>query len=82
MYFYVRSDGETSGPFTYRVANSHARYLSRENVSGICHLLTYVGARPGDPLVTPTERIVFIYIRGKQSLGGRAAEYNGRRRLA
>lgn len=81
-----------SGPFDYRQAENLARRLSRRtDRSGLAELCTYVAApvetpqrsdavnttRGGDPRrVTPKLFVVYMYIRGKRTLGGRTAEYH------
>jgi hypothetical protein len=83
--FYVREDKNDAlfGPLTYQHANAQARELSEdEDKSGLAEIVTYVGARPGDPVGNATElRVVYMYIRGKQTLGGRTAQFHSDRQL-
>lgn len=81
LQFYLREDGELIGPYDYRTANMQARTISKmKDRSGVVELLTQTGARPGDPArLSPRFDVVFIYIRGKCSFGGRVAQYQSRR---
>ena len=85
--FYVREDKNDvlDGPFTFRVANARARELSEdEEKSGLSQVVTFVGSddRGGDPIKKPSElHVVFMYIRGKRTLGGRTATFHSDREL-
>lgn len=79
--FFLRENGELFGPLDYRTANSQARLISKlPKRSGVVEVVTYVGARPGDPVLSPPKlQVVFIYVRGKQVFGGRVAQYQSKR---
>jgi hypothetical protein len=70
---------------TLEQADRNARILSEdEEKSGLAQLCTYVGAdsRGGDPVKTPSELfVVYMYIRGKKTLGGRTAMYHSKNEL-
>lgn len=77
--YFVREDKDDSlfGPLDFRVADKHARHLSENNDSGLAEVVTRVGDRPGDPARVPdTVKVVFLYVRGKKTLGGRSAQYH------
>lgn len=86
--FYVRLDGnsELFGPLDFRQADAVARdWSDTEKVTpgvtktGLAELVTFVGNldRGGDPVKNPSQIfIVYLYIAGKRSLGGKAATYN------
>jgi len=70
------------GPFSFRDASKHARYLSQcEDRSGLAQVCTFVGTRGGDPKTEPELRVAYMYIKGKMTLGGRMAEYHSDRDL-
>lgn len=73
-------DEQLIGPFDYGRADDYARYVSREE--GLAELVTILGARPGDPeTIKPSIKVDSIYIEGKQTLRGRAAEFHSKRKL-
>jgi len=71
-------DDPLQGPYNYPQAEANARALSKdENKSGLSELVTFLGTRFGDPSVVPSQLfVVYMYIRGKKTLGGRTAEYH------
>jgi hypothetical protein len=78
-YWYYREskDDELVGPMSYRDAVAGARYLSKHpDHSGIAEIVVFVGQRPGDPPTFQQTRVVYMYIRGKRTLAGRAAQYH------
>ncbi len=83
--YFVRinpNDTQLVGPLTFAQANAHARFLSREesNTFGTAEVITSVGTRGGDPIQeTPVLFVKFLYIRGRLTLGGRAAEFNSKK---
>lgn len=85
--WYVREDKNDplDGPFTFQIANARARELSEdEDKSGLSQIVTFVGSdsRGGDPVKDPSElHVVFMYIRGNRTLGGRTATYHSDREL-
>ena len=78
--FYVRENKHDVlfGPLDEPTADRVARTMSNdEERSGLAEVVTYVGARPGDPIGNPTTlRVVYMYIRGRKTLGGRTAQYH------
>lgn len=78
--FWIREDQSDTlvGPFDFPTADRQARAMSEdEDRSGLAQVVTYVGARGGDPVkATPELRVVYMYIRGKRTLGGRTAQYH------
>lgn len=78
-WFVRRSnDSELLGPYTYAVADSHARFMSAEDGSiGLAQIVTFVGGRLGDPIIFPARiRVDAYYARGKRFLQGRAAQFH------
>lgn len=73
------------GPVSYYEAVYKARRLSLdEEKSGLAEICTYVSSdyRAGDPVKsTPVLFVAYMYIRGKRSLAGRAAQYHSDRGL-
>ena len=71
------------GPMSFDHADKGARYLSQlEDRSGLAELITLLGDRPGDPVTNPPRVfVVYMYIRGKKTLGGRTAQYHSDRGL-
>lgn len=82
--FWLRYDtkGPLEGPFTYYEAEYKARVSTREaartKVGDISvALITFVGNRPGDPIITPpVEKVVCLYLAGRKTTGGALAQYN------
>lgn len=77
--YFVREDKDDVlfGPLDFNTADKQARHLSTNNDSGLAEVVTRVGARPGDPARAPdTLKVVFLYVRGKKTLGGRSAQYH------
>lgn len=85
--WWVRKDDtdEWFGPLSYRDANSQARRMTLPtdiNAAGNSNNIKYaqvgtiMGTRGGDPNVPPDMMVVFMYANGKQTLGGRMAEYH------
>lgn len=77
-YYREKPGEEIHGPLTFQHAEAGARELSEnEELSGLAEILTYVGSRAGDPVKdTPELRVVYMYVRGKRVLAGRAAQYH------
>lgn len=77
-------DDPLRGPFGYYEAELLAREISVDLTrSGLSELVTFVGARAGDPAGVSRGRptVVFMYIRGKKVRGGRTAQYHSKNRL-
>lgn len=72
-----------SGPYSFPVADRVARFMSEdEDRSGLAQVVTYLGSRGGDPIKNPPElKVVYMYIRGRRTLGGRTAQYHSDREL-
>tara|TARA_R100001244_G_scaffold36778_2_gene33629 strand:- start:6116 stop:6421 length:306 start_codon:yes stop_codon:yes gene_type:complete len=83
--FWVRENKDDTlvGPFTLFEADTHARYLSQlDDKSGLAEVATYVGDRPGDPARAHLALfVVYMFIRGKKTLGGRTAAYHSKEGL-
>ncbi len=85
--FFVRknpNDLDLVGPLTFQHANAQARFLSKseDNETGVAEVITFVGARPGDALKSPpTTFVVFLYVRGRLTMGGRVAAFNSKKFL-
>ena len=63
------------GPYSYQIAEKHARWQSKER--GYAEMVTFLGARAGDPITQPP--VVFvdgIFAGGKKFLRGRSAQYH------
>lgn len=69
------------GPLSYRDANSQARRMTMDADAlhgevKYSQLGTVLGTRGGDPQVSPDMFVVYLYVNGKMTLGGRMAEFN------
>ena len=77
--WFVRFDQDDplEGPYSFTKADAVARWRSREKNESKADLVTFLGARAGDPVTDPERLFVtFLYIHGKRTLGGRMAEFN------
>jgi hypothetical protein len=64
-----------TGPLSFKDADELARKLSdTPGLGNLAQVCSYVGARPGDPRVTPALKVSFIYLRGQRVAAGRRAE--------
>lgn len=85
--WYVRENPADAlfGPVSFYEATYKARELSNNlDKSGLAEICTYVSSqdRPGDPVKhVPVLFVVYMYIRGKRTLGGRSAQYHSDRGL-
>ena len=83
--YFVREDKNDVlfGPLDFVQADRNARALSNdETKSGLAQVVILLGSRGGDPVKTPTElKVVFMYIRGRRTLGGRTAQFHSDREL-
>ncbi len=82
--YFVRFDLDDVlvGPYSFPQADAAARFRSKEFNEGKAELVTFLGARGGDPITVPTKLFVkYIYIHGKRTLGGRAASFHSIRSL-
>lgn len=83
--FYIREDEVSPwyGPLSLLEAKRHAIVLTRDGTpANVKYAMvgTIIGEREGDPVTLASRMAVFrIYINGKYTLGGRAAEYNSTR---
>lgn len=75
--FYLRADSNSplEGPYTYYEAEGKGRVATRDAArTGIgnirLELVTIVGAREGDPAITPNIRVVCVYLAGRKTTGG------------
>jgi len=66
------------GPLSYRDADKQARFMSIEDGGpGLAQVVTFLGARGGDPITLPARLFVDgYYARGRKFLGGRAAQFH------
>ncbi len=81
--YFVRFDADDVlvGPYSFPQAVAAARYRSKEEREGKAEIVTFLGARGGDPITNPPRLFVkFMYIHGKRTLGGRMAEFNSKAR--
>jgi hypothetical protein len=87
--WYVRENAQDPlhGPLSFTVADKHARWISSlEDRSGLAEVVTFVsntsrGGDPSRPNPNPRLFVVFLYIEGKRTLGGRAAQFHSDRGL-
>ncbi len=83
--YWVREDKNDTlfGPLDFVTADRNARQLSDdETKSGLAQVVTFLGSRGGDPVKNPTVlQVVFMYIRGRRTLGGRTAQFHSDREL-
>lgn len=84
--FYLRTnkDGQLEGPYSYYEAEGKGRTATRDAArTGVgdlsLELVTIVGARQGDPPITPKIRVICVYLAGRKVTGGALAQYNSER---
>ncbi len=83
-YLRANKDGQLEGPYTFYEAEVKGRVATREaartRVGDISlELVTVVGTRQGDPLITPKVCVVCVYLAGRKITGGSLAQYNSSR---
>jgi hypothetical protein len=78
FYYRENKDSALVGPMSYSHALKGAQYLSLDKKhSGIAEVVTLLGPRNGDPAINPPKIcVVHMYIRGKITLNGKAAQYH------
>lgn len=77
----ANKDAEMEGPYTYYEAENKARTATRNAARTgkgplSLELVQVVGERQGDPPITPTVRVLCIYLAGRKTTGGAMAQYN------
>lgn len=82
-YTRIEQGSPLVGPLSFNQAVTQARYESRvKDGPGKCEVVTIRGARKGDPAKAPNALfVVYIYILGKRSMGGRVADYHSKNDL-
>lgn len=77
FYYRENKDSPLVGPMSYTHALKGALFLSKNlDHSGLAEVVTILGTREGDPINTHKVCVVHMFIRGKLTLSGRAAQYH------
>lgn len=81
-YVRLKDGSQLIGPMTFQEADAQARFWSNPEREKRTELVTFLGARGGDPVTIPAKLCVkYLYIYGKRTMGGRVATFHSKNGL-